>query len=88
MRLKFPTMHIADSVINRILNAADGIPVVAPTTPTQAPALPDTATQGAMIDAQLAQPVADNIPPIDQTPDPGGALTGRPVLDQIVNPES
>lgn len=53
--IRFPRMHIAASVTNRILNVADGIPSAAPAA-IAPPAMPDVATQGAVLDAQLATP--------------------------------
>lgn len=88
MTIKFPKVHIATSVVNRIMNIADGMPdgasqaVVAPE-----PRIPDTETQSAVLDEKLAAPQPGALPGLDQAPDPGGTVTGRPLLDTLVNPE-
>jgi hypothetical protein len=88
MTIKFPKVHIATSVVNRILNVADGLPDV-PRAPASAPlsSMPDTATQSAILDEKLATSQPGALPGIDQAPDPGGTLTGRPLLETLVDPE-
>lgn len=58
--MKFPKMHIAASVVNRILNAKDEIEAgrmtSEPTEPTIPPSVPDPAMEGAQLDLNLAQP--------------------------------
>jgi hypothetical protein len=52
--IKFPRVHIAESVVNRILNLRDELQAPAPAAVDSAPpAVPDPAGQGALIDAQL-----------------------------------
>ncbi len=87
MTIKFPKVHIATSVTNRILNIADGLPDSA----SQAisapePRVPDTSLQSAELDSALATP-QPGLPGLDQAPDPGGTLTGRPLLDTLVDPQ-
>lgn len=88
--IKFPKMHIAESVVNRILNVADGIPAQA----SQAvqnpppPIVPETAQQGAMLDAQLATPPTDALPGLDQAPDAGATVAGKPLLDTLLEPKT
>ncbi len=53
--IRFPKMHIAASVANRILNIADGLPsIVAPPVPD--PVLPDVALNSDVLNAELATP--------------------------------
>lgn len=85
--IRFPKMHIATSVVNRILNAADDLepPRAAPV--PHAPAVPDPTAEGAAIDRALASPPGP-VPPIDQAP--GAArelLTGGTALDGIIEGE-
>lgn len=83
MTLRFPKMHIADSVVNRILNASDEIEVaVAPAMPPSIPA--DPAEQGAVIDEALQTPVA---PMPEQTPNPGATVQGENLIDNLLTPE-
>lgn len=57
--IRFPRMHIADSVANRILNLSDDIQA----TQNAPPNIPQTASsvaqQGAALDQALQQPVGD-----------------------------
>jgi len=58
--IKFPQIHIATSVVNRILNAADDIESRRPVrtaAPQGAPNVPDAAPLGAALDADIATPV-------------------------------
>ena len=51
---KFPQLHIATSVVNRIMNLRDSVePLVAPK-PT--PTIPDPSMEGGALDAQLLSP--------------------------------
>lgn len=86
--IKFPKVHIAESVTNRILNIADGIAENASLVAHRdAPALvPDTAIQSAVLDARLSQPPSDALPAIDQSPDPGATASGAPLLDTLLTP--
>ena len=78
MSIRFPKMHLAESVSNRILNIAAGLPSLAPQL-TEAPMLPDTELQSDSLDAQLNTPLAP-------TELPGGA--DGAVLDAALNDES
>lgn len=53
--MKFPSMHIAESVVNRILNTWDEIPSPAPAA-APAPEVPNPAPQGAALDQALTTP--------------------------------
>lgn len=55
MAIRFPRMHIATSVQNRILNAADNIAAAYEELP--APDIPDARKAGQAIDQALSQPV-------------------------------
>lgn len=61
MTIRFPKMHIATSVVNRIQNAFDGIQAAQaiPSVPN-VPQMPDSS----LIDQKLNAPVGD-VPPID-----------------------
>lgn len=67
MPIRFPKMHIAQSVVNQILNAHDEIersiapPVAAE--PREAPDVADPTLEGAMLDTKLQQPVSPDMPP-------------------------
>ncbi len=54
--MRFPKMHIAESVVNRIMNAAGAIP------------MPNIAAQGAAIDAAVRAPAAAVAPPAGSEP--------------------
>lgn len=57
--IKFPKVHIATSVVNRILNAQDAIAtrMAAPVAEARgAPNVPDPAPLGATLDADIAAP--------------------------------
>jgi hypothetical protein len=54
-------MHIAESVVNRILNAADDVQSVQ-NAPPSLPNSPNIQQQGAALDAAVAQPVGDVAP--------------------------
>lgn len=78
-------MHIATSVVNRILNVADGVPAMpAPVTPP--PAIPNPAMQSVALDRALASPPSQELPGIDQTPDPGAVAAGDPLLETLLKP--
>lgn len=69
--IKFPRVHIAQSVVNRILNTRDELarssqtPAVA--APTPPPAVPDPTLEGAELDNNLAQPPPADLPPLEAT---------------------
>jgi len=54
--MRFPKMHIAASVVNRIMNAADDL--VSPVSDVDVPVLPDTTAESNALNAALAQPIA------------------------------
>ncbi len=82
--IPFPKIHIATSVVNRILNIADGIEQQAP--PLPMPQIAEPSVQGAVIDAETAAGPPPNVPPLNESPDAGALLSGRPALDTILNP--
>lgn len=58
--IPFPTIHIAESVLNRISNALEGDGPLA--LPMPAPTIPDPAPLGVALDEQLVQPPAPSAP--------------------------
>lgn len=85
--MKFPKMHIATSVVNRILNVADGLPSGAPAMPAPEPRLPNTADQSALLDAKLEAPIPGELPGLNESPDPGGTASGKDLLSTMLNPQ-
>ena len=83
--IKFPTVHIATSVVNRIKAVADGLPDRAGQA-REAPEMPNTSHQSATLDAALMQPVAANLGPLEGAPDPGATAGGKPLLDTMLEP--
>lgn len=68
MPIRFPRMHVAQSVVNRILNVADELvaqraPAVPEPHPAPEPA--DPTIPGAELDLALREPLAP-MPPIDE----------------------
>lgn len=57
--IKFPKVHIAQSVVNRILNVRDEVDAHAAAKVSRDPAVPDPAAAGAVIDAKLNAPTPD-----------------------------
>lgn len=86
--IHFPKLHIATSVVNRILNIADGIPDQAPPVlPGPAgPNVPDPRLQSYQLDQALAQAPPQNVPGLNQAPDPGALASGDPLLDTMLKP--
>lgn len=84
--IRFPRLHVAASVTNRILNVADGIPngnprAVAP------PALPDVPLEGAVLDAKLNTPPAPaELPEGGEGALLGAALSGDDLGAAAVSP--
>lgn len=77
MAIRFPKMHIAKSVSNRIMNIADEIDTnIAPMPSIESPSLPETDPKGASID------LANNTP-IDEVSAPEGMG-----LQDTIGPES
>lgn len=60
--MRFPQMHIAQSVANRILNIADGIRT-AQSVQASMPAIPDPTAAGQAIDAAVQAPGVAAAPP-------------------------
>lgn len=83
--IKFPKVHIATSVVNRILNIADGIPTPGAAS-VAVPDVPDSIAQSTALNQKLAEPL-QALPGIDKTPDPGATVSGRPLLDTLLQPE-
>lgn len=89
MPIRFPKHHIAKSVVSQILNVADGLVTSSQSSPqSPIPDVPATAGQSAALDDALAQPISEELPGINQAPDPGGTLNGDRLLDTILEPES
>ena len=86
--IRFPTMHIATSVTNRILNLADGIEADALSRRRIAapPVTGDTMAQSKALDAALSAPPGGAIP-ISQAPDPGQTVAGKPMLATKLDPK-
>lgn len=84
--IKFPKVHIATSVVNRILNVADGITPIAPQAAPgdAAPDIPDTTRASINLDKQLAQGIPGTLPGADQVEAAGDIVTGMPTLDALV----
>lgn len=86
--IKFPKVHIAASVVNRILDVASGIQdeqrVADATRAPLAPG-PTVAMQSVALDQKLAQGTPD-VGGIDQAPDPGATLAGDPLLQTLMKP--
>ncbi len=88
--IRFPKMHLAASVSNRILNLADGLPTPA-VEPTLPPIQPDVPLQGAVLDTQLATPpVPAELPAGADGAVMGAALGAEDMsiaaLDPLLNP--
>lgn len=96
--VKFPSMHIASSVTNRILNVYDqlrasesptrGEPGTAAVAPPPAPAVPDTEQAGTAIEAVLASstPAAPELgePSGDAAMAVGSVLEGGSALEGLL----
>lgn len=95
MPINFPSMHIAASVANRILNVADEVGRATPATPAApvpvAPPVPDPAPQGEALNQQLATPIAP-MPPVEAPGEPQAAdaaasvASGGTVLGGFLRP--
>lgn len=76
MPIRFPRMHIAESVANRLLNLADDmrtggfIPPAEPTPPPEVPGA--TALEGAKLDQALGTPPAEDLQAPPGLLTPGG----------------
>lgn len=90
--IRFPRKHIAESVVNRILNVADGLELDMLTLPgpsrVQAPPVAtNVQDQGAALDTELLTP-PDATVGIEQAPDPGGTVAGKPLLATMLDPKT
>jgi hypothetical protein len=67
--IKFPRVHLAQSVVNRILNTRDELQrsssAPAPPTPTPPPVVPDPTLEGAELDNNLAEPPPGELPGLE-----------------------
>lgn len=84
--MRFPQIHIAESVVNRILNVADELEPVGQADINAPPPVTDPTRQSAALDLALAQP-QPGMPPLDQAPDPGATVQGKPLLATILDPQ-
>jgi hypothetical protein len=57
--IKFPKVHIAASVVNRIMNVRDEIDATAAARAPREPNVPDPTAEGEVIDAKLNAPTPD-----------------------------
>ena len=80
-------MHIAESVVNRILNVADELEPLAQERISAPPPVTDPTRQSLALDQALATPTGPT-PPIDQAPDPGATAQGKPLLATMLDPET
>jgi hypothetical protein len=86
MTIRFPKIHIAESVSNRILNIADGLPS-SPGLPMAAPVPPDVPAQGAALDMQLQTPMVEaELPAGADGAVVGAALGGDNLVNAAVDP--
>ena len=83
--IRFPQIHIAESVSNRILNVADGLP--SPSVALPAPVMPDIATQSDELDAQvITPPVPTPLPEGSDGAVVDAALNGESLVSPAVQP--
>jgi hypothetical protein len=83
--IKFPKLHIAESVLNRVFNTLDG-ELESFNPPMDAPVVPDPTAEGAAVDQQASTiPAPASAPPgQEQAVDDGAmasSLTGGSPLD-------
>lgn len=83
--IRFPRMHIAESVVNRILNADDELGPAAPVTLPE-PTVADPTAAGVAIDAKLSQPASSPAPQPEDMPNAGATIEGEPLLNTILTP--
>lgn len=84
-------MHIATSVVNRIMNVADEIEADSITRSamrTNTPPIADPSIQSAALDTALATPPGVATPPLDETADPGATVQGKPLLATMLDPDT
>ena len=89
--IHFPKHHIATSVTNRILNVADELEAnMRASAPAPAPSVPPTTVdvtgQSLALQDAIQAPTPD-VPPLNQAPDPGGSVAGKPVLATMLDPK-
>lgn len=78
--MRFPHIHLATSVVNRIKNLAADMPAE----PTRPPQLPNVAAQGVQLDQALAQPVQGvPVPPGTDTDAVAATLEGGSAADAV-----
>ena len=85
MPIKFPQLHIAESVLNRVFNTLEG-ELQSFNPPMEAPLVPDPAAEGVAIEEQTATPPAPAAAPPgqEQAVEDGAmasSLTGGSPLD-------
>ena len=86
--IKFPKVHIAESVTNRILNIAEDLDASQrPPEIRTPPPLPDTISQSFALDQALATPPGEQLPPIGQVPNAGNVVQGKPALAAMLEPK-
>lgn len=82
MGIPFPKIHIATSVMNRLMNAIEGEQSLSITTPEMQtpPIAPDPAMEGAELDTKLAQPAAS----VDVAPEDAPAAEQGAALNSVM----
>lgn len=83
--LRFPRMHVAQSVVNRIINTAQGVQQnMLP--PPSIPSMPDVAGQGAALDqAMQTPPQGAALPPGGEGAIVQSTLEGADMVPAIVD---
>lgn len=83
--IKFPKVHIAQSVVNRILNVADDLDTERSAPTIDVPTVPDPAMAGARLDQALSAPPPAIPPPDGAEGDmAAAAITGSSPMDAAV----
>lgn len=88
--IKFPTVHIAESVVNRILDVADSLPQGPQESARAEPSIPPVGNVerlGLELDKALVAPQPE-LPGIEASPAPGETAAGKPLLDTLLTPGS
>lgn len=83
--MRFPQIHIAESVVNRLLNMADDLEPVSDVSLNAPPPVVDPTRQSLQLDQALQEP-APGMPPLDETADPGATVQGKPLLATLLDP--
>lgn len=88
MPIKFPRMHIAESALNRIMNAVEGQTPLGIESPQESPVTPaDPSALGVRIEETTNAPIGEVTPPED--PDEfnvaAGAVDGMSPFDGITS---